>query len=147
MHESVWTPTVKNGLRRLFAEGLSASEMATAIGCEFGIVITRNSVISQCHRLALSRPKPPPRPKLVPRSLGARAAPPPRPVVLEERPLHLLFGELDAGDGRCRWPYGDRQFTFCGQPALDDSPYCGCHALKARGSGTTSERAASSVLL
>lgn len=40
-------------------------------------------------------------------------------------PLHLTLLELD--DNKCRWPFGDGPFTFCGCAVRDESPYCDTH--------------------
>lgn len=49
-----WTPTALDTLRDLWAQGISTSKIARALGCGF----TKNSVIGKAHRLGLSeRPK------------------------------------------------------------------------------------------
>lgn len=40
-------------------------------------------------------------------------------------PLHLSL--LDLKQGQCRFPFGDRPFTFCGCAALEDKTYCEAH--------------------
>ncbi|WP_081581766.1 GcrA family cell cycle regulator [Pararhodospirillum photometricum] len=41
---------------------------------------------------------------------------------------------FDLPAGACRWPIGhpgEPSFTFCGEPALPDKPYCAEHAARA----------------
>lgn len=46
-----WTPEAEAALRKLYAEGLSSSQIAEQIGCP-----SRNAVIGKVHRLGILRP-------------------------------------------------------------------------------------------
>jgi GcrA cell cycle regulator len=52
---------------------------------------------------------------------GATSQPPP-PKKREPGQNAVTFGEL--GAGQCKFPYGERDFLFCGEPAVPNSPYC-----------------------
>jgi len=55
MNKIKWTRGKVNKLTRLWNEGKTGTEIATALGCEF----TRNAVIGKAYRLNLSpRPSP-----------------------------------------------------------------------------------------
>lgn len=58
-----------------------------------------------------------------------RARPPRvRPVVCEQIvPLHLTLVDLEPH--QCRWPYGNKPYTFCGLDQYDGSSYCPSHFL------------------
>lgn len=110
--ESIWTDEYVSRLRELWAQGKTASEIATILGNKF----TRNSVIGKVHRLKLSG----------------------RPSPIKQRPLELSptppMGTatiLALGDRSCKWPVGDPlspDFHFCGKPACTGMPYCTNHA-------------------
>lgn len=54
---------------------------------------------------------------------------------------------LDLKSFSCRWPVNDgNPFLFCGERAQPGGPYCACHAARAVGSGTASERYAGRTL-
>lgn len=133
-----WTDERVESLKKLWLEGLSASQIAKQLGG-----ITRNAVIGKVHRLGLSgraapskparvvvrapRPRPVAAPSL-PRRLEVRPTPSLRPVLREEAPGSATV--LTLGSDSCRWPIGDpasREFSFCGQ-AADHGPYCEHHA-------------------
>lgn len=146
-----WTDDRVETLKKLWAEGHSASQIANQLGG-----VTRNAVIGKVHRLGLSgrttpsRPvKRPPRlarPK--PRSQKVAAAAPgqssAQPAATESRPapaekvtlppLKLENGEtasiLNIRESMCKWPIGDPadpNFAFCGRKA-ECGPYCAEHA-------------------
>jgi GcrA cell cycle regulator len=146
-----WTDQRVADLRRLWADGLSASQIATRLGgC------TRNAVIGKVHRLGLAkrattsrarspnrRPRGsgPPRPRQPKKDRGFMAAPlpdaevkaftltvHPEDAAINRRPL----AELGLAD--CRWPIGDPRhddFGFCGASALQGRPYCERHSARA----------------
>jgi GcrA cell cycle regulator len=130
-----WTEERVEQLKTLWAEGLSASQIARVMGG-----VTRNAVIGKVHRLGLAgratstRSE---RPRLsVPRHSVVRAAP--EPEIVEEDPLPLEDGNfanvLTVNDRMCRWPIGDpadNAFHFCGRKPKTGSPYCEAHARKA----------------
>ncbi len=131
-----WTDERVEQLKNLWTEGLSASQIARALGG-----VTRNAVIGKVHRLGLAgratparsdRPRLPSAPKL-----ATRTYMPPPPVV-EEDPITLADGNhatvLTINDRMCRWPIGDpseNEFHFCGRNPKSGSPYCEAHARKA----------------
>jgi len=142
-----WTDERVALLTKLWADGLSASQVAAELGG-----VTRNAVIGKIHRLGLSgrvKTSSPnsKRAKRLPRASGfgrggriavranggARATRlPSRPPVedmVAPDPLKLLLTDLN--DKRCKWPYGDPatdDFYFCGHKPKDDCPYCEYHA-------------------
>ncbi|MCI4645595.1 MAG: GcrA cell cycle regulator [Hyphomonadaceae bacterium] len=149
-----WTDERVETLKKLWAEGHSASQIAKELGG-----VTRNAVIGKVHRLGLSgratpsRPvkRPPrlarPKPRILPD--GTVKTPQPRsasPAVTkatrEDRaeiealpPLELKNGEkatvLNLSGSMCKWPIGDPadpNFAFCGRNAECGSPYCAEHA-------------------
>ena len=148
-----WTEDRVEVLKKLWAEGHSASQIAKQLGG-----VTRNAVIGKVHRLGLSGRATPSRPvKRPPRlarpkpqvmadgTVRTPAAKPPSTVrdtpssvekaamaALEPKPLS--DGEaasiLTIRDTMCKWPIGDPadpSFAFCGRKA-ECGPYCGEHA-------------------
>ena len=149
-----WTEERVAELKKLWAEGHSASQIAKRLGS-----VTRNAVIGKVHRLGLSgratpsRPvKRPPRlarPKpqqQLPRQAQTRgsnalavreqaAATPHAEVETNIEPQRLPNGDmvtvLTVKDTMCKWPIGDpadTTFGFCGHASQDGSPYCAEHA-------------------
>jgi GcrA cell cycle regulator len=150
-----WTDERVESLKKLWMDGLSASQIAA----ELGQGITRNAVIGKVHRLGLSgrekssstahpartrvkqaaRPaalrNPPP---LISRGNTALAtaprtyAPPaPRPVEEVVVPISERVTLLELKEAMCRWPLGDpttTEFRFCGLKTPDASTYCPYHA-------------------
>lgn len=142
-----WTDERVELLKRLWGEGLSASQIAARLGG-----VTRNAVIGKVHRLGLSgRTKPQPQAAqnarravggdTAPRSstrpsahgnlalkfqAAPKAAPPPA-AQPTPAPLALVAEEADEGDSRatiltlteqtCKWPVGD--------PNSADFYFCG----------------------
>jgi len=148
-------------LKKLWSEGLSASQIAGRLGN-----ITRNAVIGKVHRLGLagrattSRMKshrPRPRAAAPNTQLAAKRNARPRfnvPAGSPFRPQFLADGEapyqppieeivipvgerktvLDLLENHCRWPIGDPQladFHFCGHTKVPGSPYCEFHGRRA----------------
>jgi len=132
----MWTDERVDQLKSLWTEGLSASQIARALGG-----VTRNAVIGKVHRLGLAgraaptridRPRLPSAPRL-----HLRSREPELPVV-EEEPIKLedgsFVGVMAINDRMCRWPIGDpsaEEFHFCGRNPKSGSPYCEAHARKA----------------
>jgi GcrA cell cycle regulator len=132
-----WTDERVEQLKNLWTEGLSASQIARALGG-----VTRNAVIGKVHRLGLAgratparvdRPRLPSAPRVT-----MRAHHVPEPPVVEEEPITLDDGShatvLTINDRMCRWPIGDpseNEFHFCGRKPKGGSPYCEAHARKA----------------
>ena len=131
-----WTDERVEQLKSLWTEGLSASQIARALGG-----VTRNAVIGKVHRLGLAgratptrsdRPRLPSAPKVMTRTYM------PPPPVVEEEPVTFDDGNhvtvLTINDRMCRWPIGDpseNDFHFCGRKPKSGSPYCEAHARKA----------------
>ncbi|MBN9318662.1 MAG: GcrA cell cycle regulator [Caulobacterales bacterium 68-7] len=141
-----WTDERVSTLKKLWLDGLSASQIAKQLGG-----VTRNAVIGKVHRLGLSgraAPSQPSRPVFkAPRP--ARPAPAPAaprriestisaaPVVAAPTPAQVYRTEepgsatvLTLGAHMCKWPIGDPSsdsFTFCGR-RQSEGPYCGDHA-------------------
>jgi GcrA cell cycle regulator len=149
-----WTDERVEHLKKLWSEGLSASQIAAELGG-----ITRNAVIGKVHRLGLSgraktpssaapRPRKPRAPSHVLRmarpamrgntALARHALavyelePEPEPEPLENIvPIGQRCSLLELSDAKCRWPIGDpgtSDFFFCGGKPIGDLPYCGYHA-------------------
>ena len=128
-----WTDERVEKLKKLWAEGLSASQIAAQLGG-----VSRNAVIGKVHRLGLAgrataprveRPRPAPQPRLhTPRVSVMRA----EPVVeepLEPMPENAVT-VVDLNASVCRWPLGDpstAEFRFCGRKAKAGAPYCEAH--------------------
>jgi GcrA cell cycle regulator len=145
-----WTDERVELLKKLWSDGLSASQIAAELGG-----ITRNAVIGKVHRLGLSgRAKSPsaaaPRPRK-PRTHThmLRVA---RPAMRGNTALAQAFeyevaeepelvdnvipiGQrrtiLELNEETCRWPIGDpgsSDFFFCGGRSLTGLPYCAHHS-------------------
>ena len=135
MTMSPWTDDRIADLKRLWSEGLSATEIARRLPGT-----TRNAVLGKLHRLRLlggrvagktARARPERgRPKPGRRRVGAARGilePAPPPAAAE------LAGTVDRlerlGVRQCRWPIGDPKldgFSFCGRRAAA-GPYCPAH--------------------
>jgi len=145
-----WTDERVELLKKLWTDGLSASQIAAELGG-----ITRNAVIGKVHRLGLSgRAKSPsstaPRPrKTRTHAHMLRVA---RPAIRGNTALAQAFeyeveveaelvdniipiGQrrnlLELTEETCRWPIGDpasAEFFFCGGQTVTGLPYCGYHS-------------------
>lgn len=146
-HIGGWTEPRIARLKKLWAEGLSASQIAR----DLGQGVTRNAVIAKVHRLRLSSPdrakarvtqaRPKSRPKAAPKP-STTAVPrkdpqplPPEPVV-EGTPRLITLLELEGH--ACKWPVGMPHPVqrFCGLRREEDGPYCAFHARASRPSTT-----------
>jgi len=141
----MWYEERVTTLKKLWLEGLSASQIAKQLGG-----VTRNAVIGKVHRLGLAgraqpsaptrtvyrAPRPPrvvtPRPQP---TVAASAQKVLEPVtnkelaMLLETPGSATIHTL--GAHMCKWPIGDPaedSFTFCGRRAGGEGPYCADHA-------------------
>ncbi len=112
-----WSEERVAELRRMWAEGWSASQIAKALGGT-----TRNAVIGKVHRLGLEQRGTPSRPV----KFKIRSRPLPiQPIVPGAVKL------MDLQSWSCRFPCGDpraKGFGFCGCPRQDESPYCAEHS-------------------
>ena len=136
-----WTEERVALLKKLWLEGLSASQIAKQLGG-----VTRNAVIGKVHRLGLSgraTPSSPPRPafkaprpprpvsnaSLAPRrALAHPPAPQPQTAYYVDEPGSATV--LTLGAHMCKWPIGDPAsdgFTFCGR-RIGEGSYCNEHA-------------------
>ena len=97
-----WTTERVEELTKLWATGLSASEIGRRLG------ITKNAVVGKVRRLDLAMRRVP--------------APPKR------EPTVVTLDRLKAN--QCSWPEGepgDPNFRFCGKSAEIGKPYCEAH--------------------
>ncbi|RMB00593.1 GcrA family cell cycle regulator [Eilatimonas milleporae] len=117
-----WTDERIEQLKKLWDEGLSASQIAK----ELGEGVTRNAVIGKAHRLGLkSRPSPV-------KSDKTKAKAPAKKAAKKEAKKFVTL--LDLTDRMCKWPIGhpgDPDFHFCGRPAEPGMPYCATHCAEA----------------
>lgn len=153
-----WTDERIEMLRKLWSDGLSASQIATSLGG-----VTRNAVIGKIHRLGLSgRVKAPQRTGTRPRPAGSGAtggavkavsaprvmaagalavkvveepeeAPAPQPAA-EVVPITGGVGLMDLKVSSCRWPLGDPSqddFRYCGARCVAGDTYCRAHSEQA----------------
>lgn len=150
-----WNDERVDLLKKLWSEGLSASQIAARIGG-----VTRNAVIGKVHRLGLSgrattsrsstvRTRPSRlsatrralKPKFAQignvaiRSLYHPEAEPFTPTYQElEIPLAERKTLQDLTESNCRWPIGDPQhadFHFCNRSKVPGLSYCEHHARRA----------------
>lgn len=138
---SRWTddPILDITLKDLFAKGLTFSQIATAISL-LGHKFSRNAIIGRSHRLHMpARPasdgkvkSPEHKQKLSEsrrgqtRKLAWTPAVDVKPTPSAAGPF-LGLSLLDLRATNCRYPQGDQQFTFCGQPLREGSSYCAAH--------------------
>jgi GcrA cell cycle regulator len=153
-----WNDERVDALKKLWADGLSASQIAGRLGG-----VTRNAVIGKVHRLGLagrattSRMKSH-RPRVrtaqaAKRGLMMRTRPPggvansplkslyladTEPYVPPAEELVIPLNERKyiqtLTESCCRWPIGDPQqpdFHFCGKKKIPGLPYCEVHARRA----------------
>ena len=140
-----WTDDRVEMLKKLWADGLSASQIAQKLGG-----VTRNAVIGKVHRLGLSGRATPSRPVRLPVRAASRpkrtaakttstpaakeAAPPPAPIEPKRLPNGDYVSVLTLSNQTCKWPVGDPDdpdFRFCGRRAENGSPYCEGHKQQA----------------
>src|SRR5947208_5460942 len=145
-----WTDERVELLKKLWSDGLSASQIAAELGG-----ITRNAVIGKVHRLGLSgRAKSPssaaPRPRKarahthmlrvsLPAVRGNNALAhafesdiEPEPQLVDNViPIGQRRTILELTEETCRWPIGDPgtpDFFFCGGQTITGLPYCAYHS-------------------
>ena len=139
-----WTDERVVVLKKLWLDGLSASQIAKQLGG-----VTRNAVIGKVHRLGLSGRAAPSQPQ---RQVAFKPPRPARPVHASapslpsvvrrnepQPPQVVRYREeapgsatvLTLGAKMCKWPIGDPStdgFTFCGSDCGGEGPYCDTHA-------------------
>jgi GcrA cell cycle regulator len=148
-----WTDERVELLKKLWTDGLSASQIASQLGG-----VTRNAVIGKVHRLNLSgrakpassAPRPPRKARPVSphrpstrgfvsgnNALKVHAHPAPRripalvPIENLVVPISLRVSLLALNDQMCKWPIGDptaEDFHFCGHRNFNGLPYCEYHS-------------------
>ncbi|MEM9704858.1 MAG: GcrA family cell cycle regulator [Pseudomonadota bacterium] len=138
-----WDDERVEQLKKLWAEGLSASQIANKMGG-----VTRNAVIGKVHRLGLSGRATPSAPQRG-RSYGApedtyeveeetsavEASEPPVEQPVFSAPVTIIESDratvASLRRNMCRWPIGDPasdDFHFCGEPTASGKSYCAYHA-------------------
>ena len=154
----VWNDDRVEQLKKLWADGLSASQIAAQLG-----EVTRNAVIGKVHRLGLATRASSNRTNSS--RLRLRQAQPRRAAAQQRQRAsnvgntafrQMLESDLAQGavphveeieiplgerktlqqltEGMCRWPIGDPQladFHFCGRNKVTGLPYCEHHARRA----------------
>lgn len=149
-----WTDERVEVLKKLWADGLSASQIAMQIGG-----VSRNAVIGKVHRLGLSgrattsrmqshrqrskasstkriaKTRFPPAGNAAYRALCQLDA---MPFVEPQEELVIPLAERQTIETiefhHCRWPIGDPttpEFHFCGRSKVTGLPYCEFHARRA----------------
>ena len=151
-----WTDERVELLKKLWADGLSASQIAGELGG-----VTRNAVIGKVHRLGLSgraksqsqsaprARKPAPRPVMrtvsMPQVRGNVALAPItmlEPYVQAETriqtevvvPMSRRVQIMELRESMCKWPMGDptqADFVFCGADCGFGTSYCTHHSAMA----------------
>ena len=141
MQQLQWTDERVELLKKLWNDGLSASQIANELG-----QVTRNAVIGKLSRLNLTRGRTVDERKVQDKSSARARRAVPR---LQYAMLATIYGEADApviagpieeanrcsllelSENRCRWPIstpGEDDFCFCGNTAPDGQPYCTGHS-------------------
>lgn len=138
-----WTDERVELLKTLWAEGLSAAQIANKMGG-----VTRNAVIGKVHRLGLSGRATPAKPQRGCSPSLEKRERAPTAVRAEPKDLKPIIPEpefsapivMDGGDmatvatiknNMCKWPIGDPakdDFHFCGQNTSAGKSYCTYHA-------------------
>jgi GcrA cell cycle regulator len=149
-----WTDERVEQLKKLWSDGLSASQIAAEIGN-----VSRNAVIGKVHRLGLSgrgkakaasaqRPRKSARTPSAPLAIAESVrnnvvlAPVAAPLTLDHEPEITMEEEvvvpiservtiMELRESMCRWPMGDPtkpEFRFCGARSVTGLPYCTHHA-------------------
>ncbi|MCD8566726.1 MAG: GcrA family cell cycle regulator [Alphaproteobacteria bacterium] len=129
-----WTDERVALLKKLWGEGKTAAEIASALGG-----ITRNAVIGKAHRLKLSNRLSPIQPatkKTVKQAANTSTPPAEKRPAKVQAPVQIPAGKRlplsELNSRQCRWPEGDprdkESFGFCGHSIVPGLPYCAEHA-------------------
>lgn len=152
--DNSWTEERVEFLKKLWADGLSASQIATQLGG-----VSRNAVVGKVHRLnlagrgrtiSISKPKSKKtapskpttayreeQPKIYGESASAFSIAGPiarQASRLQEDivvPISRKLKLVELTEGVCKWPNGDpasEEFRFCGNDSSDSGPYCIYHS-------------------
>ena len=133
-----WDDAAIERLKRLKADGHSAVDIAKLLG------VSKNAVIGKLYRLkTVAGPvqvartkrsyqaKPQPSRK---QKQGAdrwfKMEPPPAPKPQQPN-VPFTRSILELVHGQCKWPEGDRDFLFCGEPQATGHVYCAAHVERA----------------
>ena len=119
---NVWTDERLDELKKLWAEGLSISQIGEVLG------VSRNAIAGKAHRMGL-----PKRPSPISKAKTEKAG---SVIVAEEQdlPLRLELRQLEWSRSKCCWPTGDPKkngFVFCGASVVPGKPYCLPHCQEA----------------
>lgn len=152
---SEWTDQRVEDLRKLFADGFSASQIAAQLG-----FLTRNAVIGKLSRLGLKRGKPVPRIEAAraPRKMGRPRKTRVESIMPSYKQVTRIVGGrimdvvefdnsnlrqavvislnislIDLEHGQCKYPTSDAPTLFCGTEQEVHSSYCPQHAELCRG--------------
>lgn len=140
-----WTDESVEMLRKLWAQGLTANEIAKKLG------VTKNAIVGKVHRLCLkARPSP-----IKTKGIENTEIEAMQPIdILQEDPHEEdIVAEIavveeakknnkktgnvklvDLDSHTCRWPIGDprdEDFCFCGKKVKSGQTYCDEHAVMA----------------
>lgn len=123
---------------------MALAEIAGIINTETGSDFSRSAIGGKAKRLGLPlrrksnkagpRVLRKPSPRVVASKVVRtyrRVRLPPTPIELAKpvgEPPHLGLTLLQTNDETCKFPRGEENFTFCGQPTLEGQPYCVFHA-------------------
>lgn len=131
-----WTDESVEKLRQLWAQGLTANEIAKKLG------VTKNAIVGKVHRLCLTA-----RPSPIKNKDTAEELPQQPDLIekIEEKPVeevvkprkneeltNIKLADLDSHT--CRWPIGDPRdddFCFCGKKVRSGQTYCDEHSMQA----------------
>ena len=132
-----WTDEAIARLRKLWAEGLSTSEIGRRLN------ISKNAVVGKAHRLSLA-PRPSPIRRVAGESPASRPAAPKRVLGTTLPPLSTAMAgpmlslrtmmpapKYSQRTSPCCWPIGEPgkpSFHFCNETAATGKPYCEEHA-------------------
>ncbi len=135
-----WLPEHDELLKRLHNEGYSGGQAAVEINREFRTSYSRNAVIGRKSRIGLTVPARRDKVERHRSPMAKAKAKAPRPDTPFHLPRPLPAAEIiaircsqivprnlvlvDLRSDSCRWPYGDREVTYCGHPRTDGSSYC-----------------------
>lgn len=145
-----WTSKQDAFLLKRAQEGASPQQVADELRWHFGVIFSRNAVIGRAHRLCgrkrhrgqhfvvfkqvqrgllrLSKEKPR---KKYKQKYRPRKKEYVMPEIAKDEPPPSGLRLWQLQEHQCKWPHGDREFTFCGADRDGASPYCLYHSDKA----------------